>query len=311
MKVFVAGATGVLGRGIVRQLVGRGHEVVGLVRDDEGQRVVAALGGVGRRASIFDPDSLARAAEGSEVVVHAATAIPLKARAAARDWEMNDRIRREGTRALAGCAALVGARLYVQQSIVWVATPADGAFFDEDSEARPDEVSRSAFDGERIAFEAAGRGGFRAAVLRCGWFYGPDAGHTRMFGRELMKRRLCPSSAAARRCGRASTRRTRRAPSRPSPRETAKGSGTLWTTRPPGRRKSWKSSRGSWERPRRGARPCGSRGSSRGDRRPVSSRARRTPRTNFSVETSAGSRSIRVTARVSRRSSPRGRPRGS
>jgi nucleoside-diphosphate-sugar epimerase len=190
MKVFVAGATGVLGRGIVRQLVGRGHEVVGLVRDDEGQRVVGALGGVGRRASIFDSDSLARVAEGSEVVVHAATAIPLKARAAARDWELNDRIRREGTRALAECAALVGARLYVQQSIVWVATPADGAFFDEGSEAHPDEVSRSAFDGERIAFEAAGRGGFRAAVLRCGWFYGPDAGHTRMFGRELMKRRL-------------------------------------------------------------------------------------------------------------------------
>lgn len=190
MKIFVAGATGVLGRGLVRQFVARGHEVLGLVRDERGRGVVESLGGVGRAGDLFDAESLARAAQGAEVFVHAATSIPLKTRPTARDWEMNNRIRRDGTRALAASAARVGAKLYLQQSIVWVARPPDGSYFDESSAPQPDDISRSAYDGENIAFEAGERAGFNVSVLRCGWFYGAEAAHTRMFGEGLAKRRI-------------------------------------------------------------------------------------------------------------------------
>ncbi len=190
MRVFIAGATGVLGRRLVRLFRARGDSVVGLVRGPDGARIVSALGGEPLSADLFDADALARGAEGCEVVIHAATSIPVKTRPRAGDWEANDRIRRDGTRALADCAAKIGARLYLQQSVIWVARPADGGFFDEGAPARSDRISRSALDGETIAREAGERFGFPVAVLRCGWFYGDDAAHTRLFAEGLRKRRL-------------------------------------------------------------------------------------------------------------------------
>jgi 2-alkyl-3-oxoalkanoate reductase len=190
VKIFIAGATGVLGRAMIGQFVRRGHTVLGLARSAEGKQLVQRLGGESREADIFDTDALARAAEGAEVVIHAATSIPTSTRTKPADWEMNDRLRRDGTRALAACAAKTGARLYLQQSIVWVARPKDGSFFDEDAAPNPDAVTLSALDAERIALEAAERSRLNVCVLRCGYFYGPESAHTRLFGEGLKKRRI-------------------------------------------------------------------------------------------------------------------------
>ncbi|GIX47512.1 MAG: nucleoside-diphosphate sugar epimerase [Candidatus Tectimicrobiota bacterium] len=190
MRVAIAGATGVLGRRLVQQFRARGDHVVGLVRSASGEALVATLGGESRHVDLFDAEALARAAAGCEVLIHAATAIPVKARPRARDWVMNDRLRRDATRALAACAARIGARLYVQQSVIWVARPRDGTFFDEDTPPHPSPPSRSAYDGEEIAREAGEQYGFNVAVLRCGWFYGADAAHTRWFATQLRSRRL-------------------------------------------------------------------------------------------------------------------------
>lgn len=192
MRIFIAGATGVLGRRMVAELAGRGHEVVGMARDDEKAALVRRLGGVPARASLFDADALARAAEGAEVVVHAATAIPeaMEARSP-KAWEANDRIRREGTRALTEAAARIGARRYLQQSVAWVVrTPPGGPFYDERTSADPSPLLRSAVEGEEIAMAAGARHGFEAAVLRGGLFYGADTSHSRMMTRLLLRRRL-------------------------------------------------------------------------------------------------------------------------
>lgn len=190
MKIFVAGATGVLGRGLLRQFQERGHSVTGLARDQRGEELIRSLGCESRRADIFDVDELSRAGEGADVVIHAATSIPGKTRTKHVDWEMNDRLRRDGTRALTECAARVGAKLYLQQSIVWLARPADGSAFDETSPTRPDWVSLSAVDAEEIALEAGSRSGFNVSVLRCGMFYGPEAASTRTMGQLLIKRKM-------------------------------------------------------------------------------------------------------------------------
>ena len=84
---------------------------------------IQRLGGEGVFGSIFDADSMARAVKEADVVIHAATAIPTKVSSTPADWEMNDRLRREGTRALVDAAAKLGAKTYIQQSIVWVARP--------------------------------------------------------------------------------------------------------------------------------------------------------------------------------------------
>ncbi|WP_117591427.1 NAD-dependent epimerase/dehydratase family protein [Haloprofundus halophilus] len=190
MRVFVAGATGVLGRRLVSQFADRGHEVVGLTRDAEGDDLVADRGGEPYRGDLFDADSLALAAEGADVVVHAATSIPTDPLAAENEWERNDRVRREGARALTTAAASVGATQYLQQSVVWVAANSRGDFFDESSPPQPTRLTQSAVDAEQIAMAASETAPFSASILRCGVFYAPDAVHTRQYAERLLRRRL-------------------------------------------------------------------------------------------------------------------------
>jgi len=180
----------VLGRRLVGLLAARGHEVRGLARSAEAEERVRRAGGIPATADLFDKGSLARAAGESEVLIHAATSIPQKRRPSLADFALNDRIRRDGTRALLECAQIIGARRVVFQSIVWAARPADGAPFDENSPPGPDPVAQSALDGERMIAEA----GF--STLRCGWFYGPDAS-TRGFADALRRRRLRVIGGAA------------------------------------------------------------------------------------------------------------------
>jgi len=82
VKVFIAGATGVLGRRLIRQLRERGHAVTGLARNARNEETIRSLGGEPRAGDLFEANSLAWAAEGAEVVIHAATAIPVSPRRA-------------------------------------------------------------------------------------------------------------------------------------------------------------------------------------------------------------------------------------
>jgi hypothetical protein len=70
MRVFVAGATGVLGRRLVAECTDRGHDVVGLTRDDRGDRLVRERGGEPHRGDVFDRASLVDGAGDADVVVH-------------------------------------------------------------------------------------------------------------------------------------------------------------------------------------------------------------------------------------------------
>lgn len=188
MRVAIAGATGVLGRRMVRQFLERGHGVVGLARDEKGRQTIRRLGGEGVVGDIFDARSLAAAFGRADVVIHAATSIPTDVSGGRAAWELNDRLRREGTRALTEAAAMLGAMTYIQQSVVWVARPADDSFFEEKTALGvPGELYRSAFDGERIAAEAGARHGFNVAVLRCGGFF---AARVPVVGRAKVARML-------------------------------------------------------------------------------------------------------------------------
>src|SRR5205809_7484604 len=100
MRVLVAGASGVLGRRIVRQLVARNHRVVGLARSETAEATVRSLGGEPRRADLLDENAVAQAAQGCEIIIRAATAIPTKVRSGPREWVMSERSRRGGARAL-------------------------------------------------------------------------------------------------------------------------------------------------------------------------------------------------------------------
>jgi nucleoside-diphosphate-sugar epimerase len=190
MTVFVTGATGVLGRRLVDEFDDRGRRVVGLVRDERGERLVEQRGGVARRGDVLEPETLARAIpEATDVLIHAATAIPDSTKPTAEEWERNDRVRRRGMANLLD-AAPSGLRRVLFPSVVWVARRPDGSRFDETADRRPDVATRSAADVEQSVAARAEDGEFDAAVLRCGLFYAPDARDTRTWGRRLLEGRF-------------------------------------------------------------------------------------------------------------------------
>jgi nucleoside-diphosphate-sugar epimerase len=189
LRVFVAGATGVLGKRLVAELADRGHVVVGLTRDREGDELVAERGGVPRRGDVLDADSVEWAAADADVVVHAATAIPTERDPDEEDWASNDRVRRQGAANLTNAAAKGAAERYVQASVVWVVRNGDGSPVDEASEPNPDRTTRSALEAEQRA-RAAERFGLEPVVLRTGWFYSADSDHTRRMAERVLEGRL-------------------------------------------------------------------------------------------------------------------------
>ena len=125
MKVFLAGATGVLGRALVPQLVARGHEVVGMTRSASKQDLVRRLGARPIVADALDPDAVAQAVASAEpeVIVHQLTA--LSGKMSLRDARhpdrspmamMTNRLRTVGTDHLLAAGQAAGARRFVAQS---------------------------------------------------------------------------------------------------------------------------------------------------------------------------------------------------
>jgi nucleoside-diphosphate-sugar epimerase len=125
MKVFVAGATGVIGRELVPRLVARGHEVVGMTRSASKQDLVRSLGARPVVADALDPDAVAEAVASAEpeVIVHQLTALagPMSIRDARRPDRSaaattTNQLRTEGTDHLLAAGRAVGARRFIAQS---------------------------------------------------------------------------------------------------------------------------------------------------------------------------------------------------
>jgi nucleoside-diphosphate-sugar epimerase len=179
MRIFVAGATGVIGRRAIPLLVGAGHQVSGVARTAEKRAALERLGAVPATADLFDGPDLSRAVEGHDVVINLATHIPPTSRMLLPwAWRENDRLRREASAHLAGAAAAGGVKRFIQESFAPIYADGGEAWIDERAPVRPVRYNRTTLDAERAAasFTGSGRAG---VVLRFGAFYGPDADHVR------------------------------------------------------------------------------------------------------------------------------------
>ena len=188
MKVFVTGATGVIGTRAVPALVAAGHEVTAVARGDAKADLVRSLGAVPVTVDLFDPAAVKGAVVGHDVVAHLATNIPPMSKAARTGaWTTNERLRREASRNLVDAALDNGTGRYVQESICFPYVDAGDAWIDEDSPIEHDGVFSGAAEAEAQAARFTARGGV-GVVLRFAQFHGPGSSHVEAFNKLARKR---------------------------------------------------------------------------------------------------------------------------
>lgn len=122
MKIFVAGATGTIGRGLLPLLKAAGHEVIGTTRAIEKAQQLKSLGADPVIVDMFDREGLVTVLRETrpDAIIHQLTDL------SGRDFQGNSRLRREGTRNLVDAARAAGVRQMIAQSISWVCVPGDG-----------------------------------------------------------------------------------------------------------------------------------------------------------------------------------------
>jgi nucleoside-diphosphate-sugar epimerase len=199
MRVFVAGATGVIGRRLVPRLREAGHEVTAMTRRQERALDLRAADTQPVVCDVFDAERLQRAVEDArpEVVVHELTDLPpaLDPRKMEEQLAGNDRIRTEGTRNLVAAAVAAGARRMVAQSIAFAYEPmGEGLKSEEDPlwDDAPWPWSRSISALRELDDAVTSTEGIEGLVLRYGFFYGPGSSYGRggYWEREVRRRRF-------------------------------------------------------------------------------------------------------------------------
>jgi 2-alkyl-3-oxoalkanoate reductase len=179
VRVFVAGATGAVGRPLVPKLVAAGHEVTGMTRSESKAEDVRRAGARAVVADVFDVDALGAAMEEArpEVIVHELTALPDRIDFRKADtYAATNRVRTEGTRNLIDAARTAGARRIVCQSIAF-AYRMDGEGLKTENDPLLSEAAGAFGSGVRALREmeamVLGADGLDGLVLRYGFFYGP------------------------------------------------------------------------------------------------------------------------------------------
>ncbi|WP_339247714.1 NAD(P)-dependent oxidoreductase [Paenibacillus sp. FSL F4-0243] len=115
MKIFVAGAAGVIGRLLLPKLLEAGHEVVGMTHKEENRAFIEKCGAQAVIADVFDREAIFASIHKAqpEVVIHQLTSL------SQRNFSDNSRIRIEGTRNIVDASLAAGVEQIIAQSISW------------------------------------------------------------------------------------------------------------------------------------------------------------------------------------------------
>ena len=181
MRVFVAGATGAIGKQLVPRLVAAGHEVHGMTRSGSKRAMLDELGAVPVVADALDPDQVADAVGRArpEVIVHELTAIgAVDMRHFDRDFALTNRLRTEGTDYLLSAGQAVGVRRFVAQGVgAYAAYARTGGPVKSEEDpldpVPPGEMRETAAAIRHLEDAVLAARWTEGIVLRYGVFYGP------------------------------------------------------------------------------------------------------------------------------------------
>jgi nucleoside-diphosphate-sugar epimerase len=179
VRVFLAGASGVIGRSLTPKLIAAGHDVTGTSRSERSAEAIRAAGAEAAICDCLDPAAVEEAviAANPEVIVSELTSLPEDYDLRTIDYEPTNRVRVEGGRNLISAGRKVGARRFVTQSVAFVYDPQGDWVKDEDAPTYRVAPGRfkSGFDATMISErEALDAERIEGVVLRYGQFYGPD-----------------------------------------------------------------------------------------------------------------------------------------
>jgi 2-alkyl-3-oxoalkanoate reductase len=185
MRVFLAGATGVVGTPLVPQLLDAGHEVTAMTRSVLRAAQLEAVGADPVVCDVFDADGVRAAMAGAapDAVVHQLTALPPRI-----DWgnpdvfDGHNRLRTEGTRILLDGALGSGARRVVAQSIAFAYAPEGDDVKEEDAAlftGAPPPLGAAVAAVAELEGLVTGTAGIEGLVLRYGMLYGPGTYYDR------------------------------------------------------------------------------------------------------------------------------------
>ncbi len=180
MRIFLAGATGTIGRRLVSLLIQAGHEVTGSTRAMEKAAGLRAVGVKPVVLDAFDADAVQAAIFDArpEVLIHQLTDLPQQFDPAklAGALERNARIRIEGTRNLIGAARAAGVRRVIAQSIAFAYAPGPEPHRESDPLDSGESLARVTADGvATLESLTTTTPGIEGIVLRYGRLYGPGA----------------------------------------------------------------------------------------------------------------------------------------
>ena len=201
MRIFVAGATGVIGRRLVPMLVANGHRVTAMTRSADKAPAIEALGAEAAVTDVFDAERLTEAvgAARPEAVIDQLTDLPaaMNPRKAETELAGNDRIRTEGTANLVAAARGAGASAFVAQSIAFAyAYDGDGLKTEDDPLALDAAWPwrRSVEAVRELETATTGTDGLRGVALRYGFVYGPGTSFDPAGGptAEMVRKRRYP-----------------------------------------------------------------------------------------------------------------------
>jgi len=176
MRIFITGATGVIGSRAVPLLLQAGHTVTAASRSEHNREALRRAGAAPVNVDLFNVNSVRRVIAGHDAVINLATHIPSSAvKIMIRwAWRTNDRIRREASAAIATAAIAEGVGRMIQESFALIYPDCGDAWIDESMPVAPTSYNKSVLDAERSAQRFTESGG-TGVVLRFGGLYGPDA----------------------------------------------------------------------------------------------------------------------------------------